>query len=75
MKYIISALALVTTVAAHGYVNTALIGGQTYTIYKPYAYLYRMSPSQTSSVVAMPRVVYRALPLLLFTPMSQPDLM
>jgi hypothetical protein len=37
MKYFASCLALATAVAAHGYVNTALIGGQTYTFYQPYA--------------------------------------
>jgi hypothetical protein len=37
MKYAVSSLALATAVAAHGYVNTALIGGQTYTFYQPYS--------------------------------------
>lgn len=36
MKYIASALALATAVSAHGYVNTANIGGKDYTFYQPY---------------------------------------
>lgn len=36
MKYIASALALATAVAAHGYVNNATIGGKDYTFYQPY---------------------------------------
>jgi hypothetical protein len=37
MKYIASSLAFATAVAAHGYVNNALIGGKDYTFYQPYA--------------------------------------
>jgi len=36
MKYIASALAFATAVAAHGYVNNATIGGKEYTFYQPY---------------------------------------
>ena len=35
MKYIASALAFATAVAAHGYVNNATIGGKEYTFYQP----------------------------------------
>jgi hypothetical protein len=44
MKYIAAALALATTVAGHGYVNTATIGGKTFTFYQPYQDPY-MSPA------------------------------
>jgi hypothetical protein len=37
MKYLASTLACATVVAAHGYVNNALIGGKDYTFYQPYA--------------------------------------
>ncbi|KAF1915909.1 glycoside hydrolase family 61 protein-like protein [Ampelomyces quisqualis] len=37
MKSLAATLALATTVAAHGYVNNALIGGKDYTFYQPYA--------------------------------------
>lgn len=37
MKYIAPTLAFATAVAAHGYVDTALIGGQNYKFYQPYA--------------------------------------
>jgi hypothetical protein len=36
MKYIASALAFATAVAAHGYVNNATIGGKEYIFYQPY---------------------------------------
>ncbi|KAH8724470.1 glycoside hydrolase family 61 protein-like protein [Phaeosphaeriaceae sp. PMI808] len=36
MKYIAPTLTLITAVAAHGYVNTATIGGKGYTFYQPY---------------------------------------
>ena len=44
MKYIAAALALAATVAGHGYVNTATIGGKTFTFYQPYQDPY-MSPA------------------------------
>ncbi|KAH7081183.1 glycoside hydrolase family 61 protein-like protein [Paraphoma chrysanthemicola] len=43
MKYIAAALALATTVAGHGYVTNATIGGKDYTFYQPYQDPY-MSP-------------------------------
>ncbi|CAI6341026.1 unnamed protein product [Periconia digitata] len=36
MKYILPTLSLVATAAAHGYVDTATIGGKQYTFYQPY---------------------------------------
>ncbi|RMZ69512.1 cellulose-growth-specific [Pyrenophora seminiperda CCB06] len=36
MKYIVSALAFATAVAAHGYVDNATISGTEYTFYQPY---------------------------------------
>jgi hypothetical protein len=36
MKYLAPTFALATTVAAHGYVNNALIGGKNYIFYQPY---------------------------------------
>jgi len=44
MRYTAAALALATTVAGHGYVNTATIGGKTFTFYQPYQDPY-MSPA------------------------------
>ncbi|KAF1945630.1 glycoside hydrolase family 61 protein-like protein [Clathrospora elynae] len=43
MKYITSALAFATAVAAHGYVKNATIGGKEYILYQPYQDPY-MSP-------------------------------
>lgn len=37
MKSLASPLLFATAVAAHGYVNTALISGTTYTFYQPYS--------------------------------------
>jgi hypothetical protein len=36
MKYIAAGLALATTVAGHGYINNASIGGKDYTFYQPF---------------------------------------
>jgi hypothetical protein len=49
MKFLAPAIAtavtlLASTVSAHGYVNTALIAGKTYTFYQPYADPYMNPP-------------------------------
>lgn len=49
MKSIASILTFAAAVAAHGYVNTGLIGGKTYTFYQPY-----MDPYQKVDRISRP---------------------